>query len=455
MKRSFFGTSGIRGIYNSDLTPKLALEVGLALATHTSSGKVTVGHDTRVSSISLEHALVSGVIAGGSRCYRLGLTPTPILSFLTKEIKANTGVMITASHNPPEYNGIKIFDGDGLAYNEEQQSRIEEIVGQKSFIRAPWQRVGEETSVEKFNLYFEACQKTVKLGKRWRIVVDLGCGATCNFAPKLLRMFGCEVTAINAQPDGFFPGREPSFEEKNLQEIGRIVRELKADVGFVYDGDGDRVAAINEKGESAPFDQVLASFAAYYVRKNDGGKVVTNVDASMCLEETVGSFGGEVIRTKVGDVHVANTVKHSNAVFGGEPCGAWIHPNFHYCPDGLLSSVLLLRALEETEKKLSNFISKKLTYPIIRKKIAFRSPYRPIIMKRVKSNFHEFFPGVKRISTIDGIRLTVKDGWILIRPSGTEPCMRITAEAKSIQKAREIMKIGEKFVKKTIRDATK
>jgi len=447
-----FGTSGVRGVVNVDLTPTLALNVGLALATYINSGKVAIGHDTRVSSPMLEHSLISGLLAGGSTVIRLGLTPTPLLAFLTREIRADAGVMITASHNPPEYNGIKLFNKDGMAYDEKQQNQIEEIVESGRFKRSSWQKIRTTTTVDESRRYLEAIQKTVKLEKEWRVLLDPGCGATCQVAPVLFRMLGCKVTAINSQPDGFFPGRSPEPDAESLQSLSEMITRLRADLGIAYDGDGDRMVAIDENGVFAPLDQVLAAYASHVVKAHEGGVVVTNVEASMCVEKMVNPNGGKVVRTKVGDAYIASAVKQHKAVFGGEPCGAWIHPQYHYCPDGILSSVLLLKTLEEENKTLSSFVSEAPQYPIFRENLACPNEAKSKIMEKMEKVLPSLFAETEEKSAIDGVRLTFKNGWVLIRPSGTEPIIRVTAEAESEKEAKEITDKSVRLVKKMIKE---
>lgn len=452
MKQRLFGSSGIRGVVNVDITPMFALNAGLALSTYTDAGKVVVGHDTRVSCTMLEHSLVSGLLAGGSTVFRLGLTPTPVLAFLTRELAANTGVMITASHNPPEYNGIKLFNAGGIAYDERQQNQIEAIIRNKLYKKASWQNMGSAIFKDELNCYLEAIRETVEFEKKWRVVLDPGCGATCYIAPKLFRMLGCEVITVNAQPDGFFPGRSPSPEPESVQSLCRMVKGFHADLGIAYDGDGDRMAAVDENGAFAPFDQILAAFAFHTVRKSENALVVTNVDASWCFERMVESCGGKVFRTKIGDVYIAAAIKQHKAVFGGEPSGAWIHPQHHFCPDGILSSILLLKTLEEENKPLSSLISEVPTFPIVRRKILCPNDSKSKVMDNLVGFLYTVFPKTKEKSTIDGVRLTLKKGWILIRPSGTEPVIRLTVEAESKEKAFEIMNKGIKLVKKIVKE---
>jgi phosphoglucosamine mutase len=445
----------VRGLVNVDLTPILAAKIGLAVVTFSKAKKMLVARDTRVSGLMLENALVSGLLAGGANVSCLGVVPTPVLAYLTERLNAGAGVMITASHNPPQYNGIKIFDRDSIAYGEESQNKIERIIEHENFRLANWRNIGEALSIDKSHLYVEMVQKTAKLNKKWRVIVDPGCGATYNLAPTIFENSGCKVTAINAQPDGFFPGRSPEPNAESLKPLAKIVQELGAEVGMAYDGDGDRVAFVDEKGDLADFDRTLAAYAAYVAKKNHGGTIVTSVEASMCVEKTVEKHGGTVIRTRVGDVYVAETIKQSNAVFGGEPCGAWIHPQIHYCPDGILSSVLLLEALEDENERLSEFVSETPQYQTLRGNVACKNEMKYGVVKKVEEGLKSVFPEYKQLSTVDGVRVTLKEGWVLVRASGTEPRVRLTVEGESLKAAKEIMEKVVMLVKKLVGEMEK
>jgi len=460
MKQKLFGTSGVRGVVNRDLTPETALQIASAVATYTNSGKIVVGHDTRTSASMLENSLIAGLLAGGCSVYTLGLVPTPVLAYLTRETKADTGIMITASHNPPEYNGIKLFNEDSMAFNEEKQKQIEKIIENKNFRRANWQNIKKETRIDETYRYMDVIQKTVTLKKKWQIVLDTGNGATSNIAPTLFRKLGCKVTAINSQPDGFFPGRSPEPNTESLQSLCQIVKQLKADAGIAYDGDGDRMVAVDEKGKISPLDQILATYASHVIKENKGGIVVTTVEASMCLEKMVKKYNGRIERTKVGDINVATAVKAHKAIFGGEPCGAWIHPKYHYSPDGILSSILLLKALEEEgeeEQKiiLSKFVSRAPQYPMIRENVTCPSNIKSKVMSELEKIVDSTFPKVKEKLTIDGLHITLENGWVLIRASGTEPLIRVTVEAESANEAKEIMGKAIKLVKKLVKEMVK
>ncbi|MEM3788503.1 MAG: phosphoglucosamine mutase [Candidatus Bathyarchaeia archaeon] len=445
-----FGTSGVRGLVNVDLTPGMAVRVGMALGTFIGAGRVFVARDTRTSGLMIENALVSGLLACGVEVYCLGVLPTPVLAYLTRRLGADAGLMVTASHNPPQYNGIKIFDRRGMAYGERCQERLEKIIESGDFRLAEWLGLGKVDYGDESQLYVDMVLKSLKLGKKWRVVVDPGGGATSHVAPEIFKGLGCEVKAVNAQPDGFFSCRSPEPNAESLKPLSKIVKELGADLGVAYDGDGDRVALIEERGNFVDFDRVLAAYAAHALRKSGGGAVVTNVETSMCFERMVEPVGGKVVRTKVGDVYVAEAVKKFRAVFGGEPCGAWIHPKHHYCPDGILSSVLLLKALEDEDKSLSEFVADVPAYPIVRRNIHCRNEVKHAAVKKAKEFLKRAFPDYRQISAVDGVRLSLRDGWVLVRASGTEPLIRLTVEGESLKTAEAIMDRALAAVEKAV-----
>jgi len=365
-----FGSSGVRGLINSDLTPLLAAKIGLAIVTTSHAERVIVGRDTRTSGLMIENALVSGFLAAGAKASLLGVTPTPTLAYLTRRLRADAGVMITASHNPPQYNGIKIFNSEGVAYCEKSQDKIEEAVTNEQFSLPSWRKMGQASFIDESLLYIRMVQKTARLNRKWHIIVDPGCGATFHLAPALLASLGCKAVVINAQPDGFFPGRKPEPDPESMENLAKIVKNLDADMGIAYDGDGDRVAFVDEEGHFVDFHRVLAAYAAYVIQSSPSKIIVTSIEASMCVDKMVKKGNGRLVRTKVGDVYVAEALRKFDAAFGGEPCGAWIHPQIHFCPDGILSSILLLRALEDEDLKLSEFVSEVPHYENIRDGIA-------------------------------------------------------------------------------------
>lgn len=428
-----FGTSGIRGKVGEDITLELAVDVGRAIASYIGGKgcKIVLGYDSRTSNVMMENAITAGILECGCNVVKLGMAPTPLVGYATIKLNADAGVMITASHNPPEYNGIKLWNPDGMAYRQEQERAIEEIVHKKIFKTVSWQDIGlVEENEDVVNDYINDILKQTSIKPGTKVVVDCANGAASYLSPLILRKAGCDVVSINSHPDGFFPGRLPEPSQKNLQELMKVVKATGAEIGIAHDGDADRMIAIDENGDMADFDKLLA-----IVSREIGGVVVTTVDASLCTDKCMEEVDGTVIRTKVGDVHVAESIVDASASFGGEPSGTWIHPNFCMCPDGILSALRVIELVQHNGS-LSKQLSSVPSFPTIRDKINCENYQKEIIMLKVQEELHNLFDDVVDVNRIDGVRISMVDGsWVLIRPSGTESYVRITLEATSDEKA--------------------
>jgi phosphoglucosamine mutase len=386
----------------------------------------------------LEDALVSGLLSIGTDVLLADMVPTPVLAYAAKAVGADVGFMLTASHNPPQYNGVKVFNCESLSYTDADQDAVEKIVANGTFQLADWRSLGKTTTVDASQVYLSMAQKAVSLKKRWSVVVDPGCGAAFSIAPRLLKALGCKVTALNAQPDGYFPARKSEPTAESLQDLAKTVKTLHADIGVAFDGDADRVAFVDETGIFVNFDRSLAAYGAFALKRSGGGTVVTNVEASMCVETMAEKYGGKVVRTRVGDIYVSEAIKRDGAVFGGEPCGAWVHPQFHLCPDGPLSAALFLAALEAEGQIVSEFIGEVPEYITMRENIACKNEQKYKLVEKLGDVFKSEFPAYTDFSTVDGARLALKNGWLLVRASGTEPLIRLTVEGESTQAAKDI-----------------
>jgi len=441
LRERLFGTSGVRGVANVDLTPEFVLKLGLAIANFTASGRVAVGFDTRTSSQMMASSLIGGLLAGGAAVRNYGLIPTPVLAYLTSDTKCHAGTMVTASHNPPKYNGVKLFDGDGMAFNHSLERRIEETMSSGVLKRSDWSHLRVMDSVDCVDRYVEMIKNLVVFERAPKVVVDPGCGAAHSIGPRLFRDQGCEVLAINAQPDGFFPGRSPEPDSESLGVLSSFVKEVGANAGVAYDGDADRMAIVDENGAIVPMDQLIASYGAYLVSSHSESTIVVPVDASMCIEECVEAVGGRVIRTAVGDVNVAEAVLKHKAALGAEASGAWINPDYSLCPDGLLSSMLVLNTVfsEQVNMTLSRFVGLAPKYSILRTKVACPGEHKANVMKKLESELPKIISAESEVLTIDGVRMSSESGWVLVRPSGTEPILRITVEEKDQSRAESLM----------------
>jgi phosphoglucosamine mutase len=266
----------------------------------------------------------------------------------------------------------------------------------------------------------------------------------------MLKNIGCKVTALNAQPDGYFPARKSEPTEESLRDLARTVLAIGADIGIAFDGDADRVAFVDENGVFVNFDRSLAAYSAFSLKRSGGGTIVTNVEASMCVETMTEKYGGRVVRTKVGDIYVSEAIKRERAVFGGEPCGAWVHPQFHLCPDGPLSAGLFLVALEEEGKSVSEFIAEAPEYITMRENITCKNDQKYTLIEKLGAALKTTFPDYTDFSKVDGVRLALRNGWLLVRASGTEPIIRLTVEGQSQGAAKDITQKATALIREQV-----
>lgn len=425
---SLFGSSGIRTVFNTNLLD-IAFRVGVGVGEIYHN--VVVGTDTRTSRDVMKHALISGVLAAGANCSDAGITPTPTLAFTTREF--DVGVMVTASHNPPDYNGVKLFNPDGSSFDLIQQAQIEEVILAESYKVASWNEI---KTCDNYEMAIDNHIRNIlphfpeKL--KIKVVVDAGCGAAAEVTPRLLQELGCEIIPINCYNSGFFP-REIEPLEVNLQDLCRAVKESGAACGIAHDGDADRMMAVDEKGRYINGDVMLAIFARGLGVKD----MVTTLDASMSIAD----MGFKVRRTKIGDSWVSDELKKGGD-FGGETSGAWIFPQISLCPDGIFAAAQVAEIA--AFNSLADMVDTVSVYPLVRGSITGSCLDKDRLEKELAAM------GPDSISDIDGLRLSFADGWLLVRPSGTEPKIRLTAEARTQDRARQLYSEAEKAVKNSI-----
>ena len=426
--KKLFGTSGIRGKIGSEVTCELALNVGKSLAYYLGNeGTVVVGYDTRTTNKMLDEAITAGLLESGVNVVKIGMVPTPLVGYATEKLDADAGVMLTASHNPSPYNGIKLWNKNGMAYTSEQEAKIEEIYSDKSYISVSWDKIGHLSVNEEIKgKYVDDLVNLVDIKEGLKVVIDCASGAGSEISPLVFRKAGCEVTTLNSQPDGFFPGRNPEPNAENLQTLMKTVVAIGADLGIAHDGDADRMITVDENGNISPFDSLLALMS-----KQFDGDIVTTVDAGLCMDESV---KGEVIRTPVGDVNVAEVIIEKDASFGGEPSGTWLHPDFCMCPDGILSG-LRMAELVSQKGKLSDLLDEIPSYPNIREKVTCSKEAKFKVMENMESLLTDAFDDIVEV---------------LVRPSGTEDYIRITLESRDSARAEAICETCLKIINDNI-----
>ena len=450
MKPKLFGSSGIRGLANKDITTTLSQRVGAAIATMNRGGQVVVGFDARISGPMLEMALTSGLNACGADVLQVGLVPTPVTAWMIGETGSDAGVEITASHNPPQYNGLKVFNREGMSLTIEEQLATEKVLEEEAYEWSQWDGVGSTEEVDAIEPYIEMLVDTINIENETMVAADCFCGATSTLAPLAFGEFNLKSNIINAVPDGTFPAGNPEPSRESLMRLGRYMKSLGCEVGFGFDGDGDRMMPVGADGSMVNPDRALAAFAGYMVERNGGGTVVTHVGASMNVDDMVREAGGKVIRTPVGDAFITEAMARHGALFGGEPVGAWVFPEHHMCPAGVMGALKVLEALEETGKSMEEFISSAPMYPLDRVKLGCENQQKPMAMTLIAERYQDAYRDVETISTVDGIRLEMENGWALIRPSGTEPLIRITVEGRTSEDVEDIMDRGRLLVKKVL-----
>ncbi|MEM2878792.1 MAG: phosphoglucosamine mutase [Candidatus Hadarchaeales archaeon] len=444
-----FGTSGVRGVFREELHPRIFLDLSISLSNYLENmGEVIVGRDTRITGEIIEGCVVSGLISGGCDVLRAGVVPTPALSFGVNRTGCSAGVMITASHNPPEYNGIKLWSGDGSAFDEDAERKIEEICQRGSEHRVDWKGIGTVSSCDIIGEYVEHIVSRTKLETSHNVVVDCGNGAASGVTPLLLRKMNCRIRTLNSNPDGHFPGRSPEPSAGSLADLADTVRRTGAELGIAHDGDADRVAIVDDRGRIAPPDKMLALVASHMIRKK-GDIVVTTVDASSVVEKAVCSRGGKVVRTGVGDVNVGREIRKNGAVFGGEPSGAWIFPDIGRAPDGPAGAMVVMELIEQ-HGKLSSLLDSLPDFTTLREKIPCPADRKNYLMEAVREPLETEFKERRETLSIDGLRVSLDEGWVLVRPSGTEACIRVTVEGKNRGVAEEIMERARSCVKKAL-----
>jgi phosphomannomutase/phosphoglucomutase len=450
-QKKLFGTNGIRGLVNKELTPSMVIKIGGAIGTFFNRGELLVGYDARTSGPMLAKAVVSGLTATGCNVVFAGMAPTPALQYAVKKHRAAGGVIVTASHNPPEYNGIKVIWKDGVEISHEQEVKIEEIYFEEKTRYADWNRLGTMWDLPRvIEEYVEAIKTHVNVPriarKGYSVVVDAANSVGGLAAPLLLRDFGCRVTTINANIDGTFPGRLPEPRPENLDKTALTVKAVEADVGVAFDGDADRSVFIDEQGEIHAGDETFALVEKHFLQENKGEKIITPISSSTLVEDIAKTYGGELVWTKVGSVTVSETMKKLKAKLGGEENGGIFYGPHHPVRDGAMATALILDIMAKTGQKLSTLLTELPRYFVEKSKV--ECPEK--LKEKTLQNLIQQLKNVKT-STIDGVKIWFDDkSAILIRPSGTEPIYRLYAQAKTKERALKLIAEYSLILKRTI-----
>jgi phosphoglucosamine mutase len=443
-----FGTDGVRGIANKDLSPDLAYRLGRIGGYFLTRGKkrpkMVVGMDTRISGDMLEGALSSGLNSAGVDVLYLGVLPTPAVACMIKILNADGGVMITASHNPIEYNGIKFFNEHGLKLTDEIENSIEEyILNDLDINYLPLskdigRKIKAEDPTRKYMNYLKSTIDTDLNGLK--VAVDCGNGAVYRAAPELLHELGAQVYVINNDPNGI--NINVNCGSTNPEEIQKLVVETGADVGLSFDGDADRLIAADENGNIVDGDHVLAICSSYMKGKNKlkGNTVVGTVMTNMGLDIFLKGENIDLIKTKVGDRYVLEEMLKGNYSIGGEQSGHIIFLDYNTTGDGLLTAIQLLRVMKEKRTKLSELscIMKAMPQVLVNARVS----------EEKKKSYLEDEVIKNKIEEIEGH--FHGNGRVLIRPSGTEPLIRVMIEGKNPEELKLYADVLVKFIEERL-----
>ena len=433
----FFGTNGIRGVFPDDFNLEFIHDMTLSIGTYFEKGPILIGYDGRDSSPLICKIITSTLNSIGINCNIAGLVPTPCLEYAVKSLGYSGGIMITASHNPPQYNGIKPAGKDGVEISREDELLIEDIYLKKNWLSNPekWGTTEEETrSIETYlnGIKSHVNSKLIE-SKSFKVVLDLGNGAQAVTAPDFCKKVNCEIILVNETIDGTFPGRGSEPTPQNLSVLSKTVVENQADFGIAFDGDGDRSIFCDNLGNILTGDRSALILIQHILTKNPNSLVVTCLNSGTNTEVLTEKYNSKVIRTKVGSVEVSRKMLSTNALIGFEENGGFMFGKHNQVRDGCMSLALMLDLLAIADNTLSDQISKLPQSFTTKDKIQCSSQDAKQIISSLKTEFPES-------DLSDGIKIIIDSkNWVMIRQSGTEPIVRIYAESESQEKLEALM----------------
>jgi len=437
----------IRGVVDKDLTPEVVRRMGQGFGTYMASRghfKLVVGRDGRISSKVLKEALAEGLISTGCDVVDIGLCPTPVYYFSIFDLNREGGMMVTGSHNPPEFNGFKVSVGRNTIFGEEIQ-KLGQLIDRGKFITGK----GKVSDKEIIRPYQDYIRKDIKLERKMSVVIDAGNGTAGAVAGPLLRSLGCEVEELYCEIDGRFPNHFPDPTiPKNLEDLIDRVKKLRADVGIGYDGDADRLGVVDDLGNIIWGDQLMILFSREILNEKKGATFVAEVKCSQNLFDDIEKHGGKALMWKTGHSLIKEKMKVEKAVLGGEMSGHLFFADRYFgYDDAIYASCRLIELLSKKGKKLSQLLDdvpKTQITPEIRVDCPDEIKFR--VVERVKEELKKAYP----IIEVDGVRVRFEDGWGLLRPSNTQPALVLRFEAITEKRLEQIRKLVEDKVKSAV-----
>jgi len=435
MKLLKIGISGIRGIVGETIVPELVMDFACAFGTYLDLKKVLVGRDTRISGPMLHEATLSALVSTGCNVFDLGICPTPIIQYMVKHLKAKGAVSITAGHNDLKWNALTFINQDGTYLNMFQGEEVLDIYHLGKFTKVSVDHLGQIESIDDYlDFYFKKLKKflnTESIKKaRFKVVIDPCNGAGAKIIDVFSQQLGFELIPVNNEPNGYFP-HDPEPRPRNAQEVASVMKVVNADVGFLLNSDVSRVSLVAENGETLSEEFTLPLIANYYLDRNQG-TVVTNHSSSRMIEEVARGKNCPVVKVKVGQSYSIQSLINEDGVLAGEGSGGIAIPEFQSVFDGFLTMGLILEIMAVRKKKVSELIVELPRYHIVKEKIYCPPTKIHSVVNEAKKLYAD-----RDIDSADGIKIEDKDGWIHVRTSATEPMIRVIAEDRSKEKARE------------------
>jgi len=445
-----FGTNGVRGTINDELTVDIILDISRAVGTVLGSGKIAISTDSRMGGEMFKQTAIAGLLSTGCDVVDIGPSPTPCLQFNTPILGCIGGIMITASHNPPQFNGIKVMGSDGIEVTREIEGEIEDVYFSKEFKIAKWNEIGSLFSDDgAIRRYIDAIKQHVDIDaireQNLTVVVDGANSVGSLVTPILMREIGCKVISINSQMDGMFPGRNPEPIPTNIVDLSKTVVSVGAAIGIAHDGDADRATFVDESGNILWGDQSFAIIARDVLGKKKGSTLVTPVSSGRLIEDIVKNAEGNMDWTEVGSVVVSHRVVEIDAELGGEENGGVFYPAHIAVRDGAMTAAQMIDIMVRNDLSVSELVASLPQYRNAKTKVPVPAEKKESLLDTLL----ELTKDEPRI-TLDGVKLQYDEGWILMRPSGTEPLWRCFAEAKTQSIADRLCNKGVDLIKEAI-----
>lgn len=424
MDNSIFKSYDIRGVYPVELNKDAAYQIGTAFLRHTKAKNIVVGYDARLSSPDLLRALAAGLLSEGAKITAIGQMPTECLYFALARYDFDAGIMVTASHNPKEYNGLKMMvkkNGDIIwVQGKDLLPLVESNTASPTALTAE-PAIGHKDILEDYRKYIFSLFDLGKI-KKFKVVIDASNGVVGNIISRIA--LPVEIIPLNFTPDGNFPNHAPNpLELGSADQIKEAIKKNKADFGFIFDGDADRIFLVNEKGRLVSADITLLLIARYFLEKNPGGAIAYNAICSKSVPEFIKKWGGVPVRTPVGFVNVREGLIKHRGIMGGELSAHYCFRDYFYTDSGLIALLALLQIISQDDRKVSEIV-KELSMYFKSAELNFKIDNKEKILQKIKEKYAD-----GKQDYLDGVTVEYQDWWFNVRPSNTEPLLRLTIEA--------------------------